>query len=234
MKVVPKETPFSGSFGRKVVPLKPMKSSKSPFSGRAATDTPFYDIVEEEVFNRMLALERKRTERTGDTFVLMLVDCSDLLVDIGAENIERIGRALCSCTRDTDLAGWYEYPTKLAVLFTALCNEDRDAIRATLKEKTCDTLRELLEPEEGRFDFAWLDRAIDVLAADALRLAATYTFTDSEDLATGAPLPRRPRPPLALTTAEEQAVLDVLHVDKPALAQHSPAGLVRPTPSSAN
>jgi vitamin B12 transporter len=35
--------------------------------------------------------------------------------------------------------------------------------------------------------------SVDVLAADALRLAATYSFTDSEDLATGASLPRRPR-----------------------------------------
>jgi vitamin B12 transporter len=35
--------------------------------------------------------------------------------------------------------------------------------------------------------------AVDVVAADALRFAAGYTFTDSEDLATGAPLPRRPR-----------------------------------------
>ncbi len=148
MKAAPKETPFSGSFGRKIIPLKSRKGSAARSSGRAVAETANYDLVEEEVFNRMLALERKRTERTGDTFVLMLIDCSGLLVDIGAENIERIGKAICSGARDTDLAGWYEYPTKLAVLFTALCNEDREAIRETLKEKTCDTLLELLEPEE--------------------------------------------------------------------------------------
>jgi vitamin B12 transporter len=35
--------------------------------------------------------------------------------------------------------------------------------------------------------------SIDVLASEALRLTGTYTFTDSEDLSSGAPLPRRPR-----------------------------------------
>jgi vitamin B12 transporter len=35
--------------------------------------------------------------------------------------------------------------------------------------------------------------SIDVLATEAVRLAGTYTYTDSEDLATGAALPRRPR-----------------------------------------
>lgn len=35
--------------------------------------------------------------------------------------------------------------------------------------------------------------SIDVLASEALRVTGTYTFTDSEDLATGELLPRRPR-----------------------------------------
>ena len=53
---------------------------------------------------------------------------------------------VCSGTRDTDVAGWYEYPTTVGILFTALGGQRGPADDSIpLAEKTILMLRELLE-----------------------------------------------------------------------------------------
>ncbi len=98
----------------------------------------------EAVFNRLLALERKRSERTGDPFVLMVVNMERLLRMRGVGQISHICDALRSQTRETDIPGWYRFPMALGVVFTALGGGDRETICSTLGQKTQQALDSVL------------------------------------------------------------------------------------------
>jgi exopolysaccharide biosynthesis polyprenyl glycosylphosphotransferase len=69
----------------------------------------------------MLFLERKRTERSGRSFVLMLLESTKLL-NAGSEYYvcDRVLQALSDSTRDTDITGWYKQDSALGVIFTEL------------------------------------------------------------------------------------------------------------------
>src|ERR1019366_6618854 len=66
-------------------------------------------LVPEEMFRKVLSLERKRSERSGLRFALMLVHAGKLLQAEGAEEtLGAIIKAISVSTRETDLSGWYE------------------------------------------------------------------------------------------------------------------------------
>lgn len=119
---------------RKVVTLKPKRVA--------------YSVADEEVFNRFLSLERKRTERTGDPFVLMLLDFSELRDEVDQQKIAEICESLGSGARDTDIAGWYKYPTTIGVIFTTLRSAPRKAIQSALVDKTSQTLCSRLDADK--------------------------------------------------------------------------------------
>lgn len=85
-------------------------------------------ILEENHFLRMLCLERKRSERSGNAFMLMLVSGRELFRSPqGAAVTERISRAVTVSTRETDTLGWYEHGSTLAVLFTEIGSPELNA-----------------------------------------------------------------------------------------------------------
>lgn len=88
---------------------------------RRVTQKSGIAILEEHHFLRALCLERKRTERSGNPFMLMLISGRAVFQSAGsADAIRKIGRALALSTRETDTLGWYEYGSTLAVLFTEI------------------------------------------------------------------------------------------------------------------
>ena len=52
-------------------PWKSKGNGNGSHSTRPSAEEPWNGIVGEMIFNRLLTLERKRTERTGHPFVLM-------------------------------------------------------------------------------------------------------------------------------------------------------------------
>ncbi len=89
----------------------------------------FYD---EDHFNRMLSLERKRTQRSKKPFILMLLDISKLMnPHPNLVLIRRIGKVLEDCLRETDVRGWYRKGSIIGVICTEL---------ATACQTTCDTI----------------------------------------------------------------------------------------------
>src|SRR5690349_13836406 len=70
-----------------------------------------------ELFLEMLCIERKRTERSGRKFVLMLLDPGALL-QAGEAITEKLMKVVAHSTRETDLRGWYENRAILGVIFT--------------------------------------------------------------------------------------------------------------------
>jgi lipopolysaccharide/colanic/teichoic acid biosynthesis glycosyltransferase len=122
-------------------------SLSSPNWGRWEDQESFF-IAEEGLFNQLLALERKRTERTGDPFVLMILDIAQLNGSALSGKMAEICGAIRAETRDIDLFGWYKYSSAIGVIFTALRPAESPAILSALAGKTDRALSSVLEPAD--------------------------------------------------------------------------------------
>ncbi|MGA2570375.1 MAG: sugar transferase, partial [Terracidiphilus sp.] len=113
--------------------------------------TPSVDrtALDEQTFRQMIAIERKRTERSKAPFLLMLLEADD---EGGQKNngatLDRVVSALLSSSRDTDLIGWYKNREIVGAMFTGLLVTDKRAMLDTFLSKVTTTLREELTPEQ--------------------------------------------------------------------------------------
>jgi len=106
------------------------------------------EVLTEEVFRRMISLERKRSERTQRPFVLLLMDTGR------TQPTEKNGRILLdilstleSATRETDIMGWYEMNSAVGVVFTEI-TLDNKLIFSTILARISEVLRGRLTSEE--------------------------------------------------------------------------------------
>ena len=76
--------------------------------------------LNEENFRRVIAIERKRTERSKAPFVLMLIEIANQSAEKAALALESVMSVLLATSRDTDLVGWYKSNTTIGALFTGL------------------------------------------------------------------------------------------------------------------
>jgi exopolysaccharide biosynthesis polyprenyl glycosylphosphotransferase len=108
-----------------------------------------FSVLAEEPFHRMIALERKRTERSGNPFLLMLLDGGNCLpVDRSGKVLSEILSALSLATRETDVTGWYKSHSIIGVMFTDIHAEDRESILGTMMSRVSETLRHNLNVEK--------------------------------------------------------------------------------------
>jgi len=106
-------------------------------------------VLNGESFQRMLALERKRSERSRKPFLLMLVDLGERLPSSSnGKAMDSIVSALSSATRATDVIGWYKDDTVIGILFTEIVIEDRSTIMGTMMTRISSMLGRALSPEQ--------------------------------------------------------------------------------------
>jgi lipopolysaccharide/colanic/teichoic acid biosynthesis glycosyltransferase len=106
-------------------------------------------ILNAEAFRRMIALERKRSERSRKPFMLLLLDMGDALPSEKTGRIlGKILSALSLTTRDTDVTGWYSNNCVVGVMFTEITTEDGSAIPGTIIARVTETLRRNLALEQ--------------------------------------------------------------------------------------
>jgi lipopolysaccharide/colanic/teichoic acid biosynthesis glycosyltransferase len=106
-------------------------------------------ILNEEAFHRMVSLERKRTERSGKPFLLMLLDMGNgLQSDKSEKALDKILSALSLSTRETDITGWYKKNSVVGVMFTEFGAEDRNSILSTIMTRVSETLRNNLSSRQ--------------------------------------------------------------------------------------
>jgi len=105
--------------------------------------------LDAETFRRMIAIERKRTERSMSPFLLILLEC------VGAESVKKHKATLNSATsalllssRDTDLVGWYKNDEIVGAMFTGLVVNDKREVLDTFLTKVTKTLRNELSEEQ--------------------------------------------------------------------------------------
>ncbi len=107
------------------------------------------NILPEELFLGMLCLERKRAERSGDKFTLILLDARVALQNASTHDIlRRITKAADKARRDTDIAGWYKDHAVLGIIFTELRDTPESGTNETLRNKIQRSLATELTAEE--------------------------------------------------------------------------------------
>ena len=102
----------------------------------------------EALFHRLLALERKRSDRTGEPFLLVLIHCESLIGTRAERSIVEIGIGLAARIRATDITGWHRNRTTIGVIFTSFSGTDKSAVRSAISVKIQETLRENLYASE--------------------------------------------------------------------------------------
>jgi lipopolysaccharide/colanic/teichoic acid biosynthesis glycosyltransferase len=106
-------------------------------------------ILKEEGFKRMIAIERKRTERSREPFLLMLVEGGNSQrAEKHSTPLDRISSAMLSSTRETDVVGWYKDRMTVGVMFTGLATDDRNVVLSTILSRVSGALRDELTSEQ--------------------------------------------------------------------------------------
>jgi lipopolysaccharide/colanic/teichoic acid biosynthesis glycosyltransferase len=125
------------------------RSLKSERVDRQAERSLMADLANEDVFHRMLCLERKRTERSGRRFVLMLLEAGTLLKDGGDDRaLDRVFTALLHSTRETDFKGWYRNERVIGVIYTEIGPAEGKSVANALLSRVTDALCASLSIDE--------------------------------------------------------------------------------------
>jgi lipopolysaccharide/colanic/teichoic acid biosynthesis glycosyltransferase len=121
-----------------------------------SSDDPLADIssgldrglLDEGMFKRMIAIERKRTERTKSPFLLMLIEAdADAGSKKSASVLAAVTSALLSSSRDTDLIGWYKDRAIVGAIYTGLTAGDKRSVINIFLNKVNSTLRTEMSEE---------------------------------------------------------------------------------------
>ncbi len=105
-------------------------------------------VLDEEGFKRVIAVERKRTERSKSPFVLMLLEVQNQTSEKAVQALETVMSILLGTSRDTDCVGWYKSKATIGALFTGLVAGDKSAILMTILSRASNTLRDELSFEQ--------------------------------------------------------------------------------------
>lgn len=89
--------------------------------------------LSEEAFRHTIAIERKRTERSREPFLLMLLETGTPSVTRkNTKALSSVIGALQASTRDTDVLGWYKDQQTVGAIFTGLGSDDKSIVMKTI------------------------------------------------------------------------------------------------------
>lgn len=116
---------------------------------RAQAASSRVEILSEKTFLNLLRLERKRVERSGRRFVLMLLEAGSLLRDPAKRHaFDRVISTLLQSARETDFKGWYEEGSIFGVVFTEVGEEGGGTVLQALLAKVGKALCGALSAEQ--------------------------------------------------------------------------------------
>ena len=99
------------------------------------------EVLGEETFSRMIAIERKRTERSKQPFLLMLLEDErpqDSRKKAGP--LDSMLSALLLSIRETDVIGWFKDREAIGVMYTGLEPGDKNSTLSTIQSRVSATL----------------------------------------------------------------------------------------------
>ncbi len=107
-------------------------------------------VLPETAFRRILVLERKRSERSGDPFLLVCLNVGALQGETGQVDPvvrDTVFSCLVSSLRETDIVGWHQDQEIAAALLTELGEASPQRIREVVVDKLEQSLRKCLPAE---------------------------------------------------------------------------------------
>ena len=105
-----------------------------------------YVLYDEDHFRYILRIERKRTERSKEPFILLLLNISKLMTSSRrGGTIEYIKTALLLSLREVDIRGWYHKHHTIGIIFSEVA-VDHDNFMELVIYKIYDRLYERLDP----------------------------------------------------------------------------------------
>jgi lipopolysaccharide/colanic/teichoic acid biosynthesis glycosyltransferase len=93
-----------------------------------------FPAAQEAFFVQMLRLERRRTERSGRPFLLLLVEGARERREARGLLFYRVANALSACTRETDIMGWYKQDVTLGLMMTEIAAADMATIELLMNK----------------------------------------------------------------------------------------------------
>lgn len=124
-----------------------VSSLADPIAGPVQPTERF--ALDEDMFRKMIAIERKRTERSKAPFVLMLLEVANHQnTEKTKKALDCIVKALLISCRDTDLVGWYKSRKVVGTMFTGLVVSDKNSILSAILTRVSTTLRDELTFEQ--------------------------------------------------------------------------------------
>lgn len=106
-------------------------------------------VISEAGFVQMIRLERRRSERSGKPFMLMLLGSEDFPEESGGVRVRDIAESISACTRETDVIGWYEQDVTMGVLLTEIGQADHATVNA-ISQKISAALQRAVSAEQFR------------------------------------------------------------------------------------
>jgi len=134
--------------------FQPLKQTPPPVRNRSPRPQRFafeheHSILSEPQFVASVSRERRRTERSGKPFLLMLLELPERFEDrdIGFE--KKITSALVALSRETDVVGWYQEKLALGVIFTELGDTDQGTVLKSVQQRVKASIADCLDGAHG-------------------------------------------------------------------------------------
>jgi len=161
---------FVQKLAMRVAPMTQLlsKATRSPVADESG-------LLPESGFLRLLSLERKRSERSRQPFVLMLLEPDPLAEGAASDGLlQPLASTLLGSIRETDIAGWYG-PRALGVIFAELGPATKAAVVEALLGRITAALEKTLGADRAgriRITFHWFPE--DWKERDTDRAGALY------------------------------------------------------------
>jgi lipopolysaccharide/colanic/teichoic acid biosynthesis glycosyltransferase len=104
-------------------------------------------VIPEAAFVRTLRLERRRTERSGRPFMLVLISYEDFDTSPERMLLDYVVTAVSSAIRETDILGWYQHERTLGILMTELGQTNSRTVN-TITKKISMAVQETVTPDK--------------------------------------------------------------------------------------
>lgn len=127
-----------------------IKSRKKQFGAAGAKSHAAGSLLAEGPFRQMLCRERKRSERSRQPLLLMLIDDRTSTNGHGQEaRLQGISGLLCTVLRETDLAGWFETGKVLGAIFTELGSSEIGEAAKIISAKITSEIQQSFQPGQS-------------------------------------------------------------------------------------
>lgn len=126
------------------------KTGKKQTHGAGSTSQAAGCLLAEGPFRQMLCRERKRSERSRQPLLLMLIDDRTNPNSDGPDvPLQHVSHVLCGMLRETDLAGWFESGKVLGAIFTELGSSDIGEAAKIISAKITTEIQQSFQPGQS-------------------------------------------------------------------------------------